>query len=57
MSNGREWLAGIAKQLKEEVQGGAAPGSEQLTVRALLGKYGFMRRGDYINNEILNQLD
>ena len=26
-------------------------------MRELLGKYGFMRRGDYINNEILNQLD
>ena len=57
MSNGSEWLAGIAKRLKEEVQNGAAPGAEQLTVRELLGKYGFMRRGDYINNQILNQLD
>ena len=26
-------------------------------MRELLGKYGFMRRGDYINNQILNQLD
>ena len=50
----------MAQRLKDEVENGAAPGAERLTVRELLGKFGYTRRWDGeggINNHIMNQLD
>ena len=60
MSIGYEWLSSVAQRLKEEVENGAAPGAETLTVKELLGKFGYMRRWNGeggINNRIQNQLD
>ena len=36
---------------------GAAPGTERLTVRKLLEKFGFQRRSEWINNHIRNGLE
>ena len=60
ITDGNRWLAGVAQRLKEEFDRGAAPSAEQLTVRELLGKFGYERRWDGeggINGRIQNELD
>ena len=54
---GDEWLEGIATRMKEAVETGAAPGQEQLSVRELVRKFGYERRGDRINSDIRNVLE
>lgn len=57
MDEGYQWLEGIAAQMNNDVAKGAAPSPESLTVRELLGKFGFQKRGDGINNHIRNGLE
>lgn len=57
ISNGDKWLAEIAQRMKEEFEKGNAETPERLTVREFIGKYGFLRRSDWINNHIQNRLD
>ena len=57
MDEGNQWLAGIADRMKEEIGRGAAASPESLTVRELLRKFGYERRGDWINNQIRNGLE
>ena len=57
MDEGYNWLKSVADRMKRDVAKGAAPGTERLTVRELLEKFGFQRRGDRINNHIRNELD
>lgn len=57
MGNGDSWMVGIANRMNDEIENGAAPSPERLTVRELLSKYNFLRRGDWINSQIRNQLE
>ena len=57
MRNGDEWLSGLAEELRGRIEQGIAPTSERLTVRDLLSKYGYVRRGTGIHRRIRNQLD
>ena len=57
MNGGDEWLAAVAQKMRDERANGLAPTPERLTVRELLAKYGFMRRGDWINTSIRNKLE
>ena len=52
-----EWLAGIAHRLKAEREQGAAQQPEQTTVRGLVNRFGYERRGSWINGHIHNVLD
>ena len=44
MQNADRWLKALAKQMRDDVAGGAAPNYEQLTVREFLQRFGFARR-------------
>ena len=51
-----EWLDHLAERLKQEIEGGAAPAPERLTVRQLLSNFGYARRGRRVVSEIREQL-
>ena len=57
MDEGYQWLQAIANRMNEELDKGAAASPESLTVKDLLWKFGFQRRGDGINNHIRNGLE
>ena len=57
MDEGYQWLQSIADRMKDDVGKGAAPTPEQLTVRQLLQRFGYQRRGDWINSQIRNGLE
>ena len=57
MDEGYQWLQSIADRMRDDVEKGAAPRPEQLTVRQLLQRFGYQRRGDLINSQIRNGLD
>ncbi len=57
MSTGDKWLGEVAQRMKEEMEGGNAPGPERLTVRELIGKYGYVVRKGYVNSRIQNRLE
>jgi len=54
MDEGYHWLKAIADQMKSDVKKGARAKPERLTVRQLLQRFGYQRRGDWINNHIRN---
>ena len=57
MDDGYRWLKDIADQMKSDVKKGAKAKPECLTVRQLLQRFGYQRRGDWINNHIRNGLE
>ena len=57
MNGGDEWLTDVAQKMRDAQAGGLAPTPERLTVRELLAKYGFMRRGDWIKTRIRSKLE
>ena len=57
MDEGYQWLQSIADRMNGDVAKGAAPRPEQLTVRQLLQRFGYHRRGDLINSHIRNGLE
>ena len=57
MPDGDEWLAAIAQKMRGDLENGLVPTPEHLTVRDLLAKYGFMRRGSWIESRIRDQLE
>ena len=57
MDEGYRWLKRVADQMNSDVAQGAAPAPERLTVRDLLWKFGYQRRGDWINIHIRNGLE
>lgn len=57
MDTGYTWLKSIADRMNDDVAKGAAPRPEKLTVRQLLQRFGYQRRGDWINNHIRNGLE
>ena len=57
MEAGYQWLERIADEMKGDVARGMAPEPEQLTVRQLLQRFGYERRGDWIDNHIRNVME
>ena len=57
MDAGYKWLEGVADQMNSDVANGAAPSPKLLTIRELLSRFNFERRGDWINNHIRNGLE
>ena len=57
MDEAKGWLSGLADRLKSEREQGAAQHPEQTTVRGLVNRFGFERRGSWINGHINNVLD
>ena len=57
MAQGYQWLESIAKGMKDAITNGAAPTPEQLTVRQLIERFGYRKRGDWINSQIRNGLE
>ena len=57
MDESAEWLGELAERLKAEREHGAAQHPEQTTVRGLVNRFGFERRGSWINGHIHNLLD
>ena len=57
MSIGDRWLGEVAQRMKKDLENGNAPASERLTVRELIGKYGYVQRGSWINSRIQNRLE
>ena len=57
MDESAVWLGELAKRLKAEREQGAAQHPEQTTVRGLVNRFGFERRGSWINGHIHNVLD
>ena len=57
MDAGFRWLENIALAMKAAVSSGAAPTSEQLTIRELLKYFEFAKRGSWINWQIRNGLE
>ena len=52
-----EWLNQVAARLQSEIGAGAAPSGEVITVRELLSRFGYARRGHWVVAEIRNALE
>ena len=57
MDEGYRWLKSVADKMNKDVSKGAAPEPERLTVRQLLHKFGYQKRGEWINNHIRNGME
>ena len=57
MQDAHEWLKKTAEKMNEDIQKGAAPEAEKLTVRQFLEKFGYARRGRWITGHIRNTLE
>ena len=57
MTEGYQWLKGIADGMREAIANGAAPTPERTTVRQLLWRYGYQKRGDFIVSQIRNHFE
>ena len=57
MDPGYEWLENIATSMREAIANRAAPTAKQVTVRELIGQFGYQKRGDFINSHIRNALE
>ena len=56
-SEAHEYLERVAKEHREAIEGGAAPTPEKLSVRRLLGLFGYAKRGRLVNAGIRNALE
>ena len=56
-NGGAAWLDETAARLRREVDDGAAPRPEELTIRGLLGHFGYERRGTLIVRIVRSELD
>ena len=56
MAHGDKWLENLAEQMKRDVEGGAAPNPEKLTVREFLYQFGYLRRTRHQVAHIRNRL-
>ena len=56
MQNAGRWLGTLARQMRDDVAGGAMPSSEELTVREFLQRFGFARRTSRHVSEIRRSL-
>ena len=57
MQDAHDWLQKTAKKMQEDIEKGAAPETEKLTVREFLGKFGYVKRGSWIIGQIRNTLE
>ena len=57
MHSGDDWLAGIAARMKAQIDKGITPPSEHVTIRELLQKYDYDKRGSWIDVQILGKMD
>ena len=57
MVPGDQWLRGVAERMREAISNGAAPTPERVTVKQLIGHFGYQKRGDYIVSHIRNSLE
>ena len=57
METGYKWLKSIADRMKGDVAKGTAPAPVRLTVRQLLERFGYQRRGNWIDNHIHNGME
>ena len=57
MDRGYQWLETVANTMKAAIAKGAAPTPKNLTVRDLIGHFGFVRRGEWLNSHIRNGLE
>ena len=57
MYQGYEKLSTLSKEMKNDIEKGAAPTPAELTTRDFLRWYGYERRGAYIVGEIRNHLE
>ena len=46
MQDAHDWLRETASKMQEDIEKGAAPEAEKLTVRQFLEKFGYARRED-----------
>ena len=54
---GNAWLNNLKKQMEEDIRNGAAPKTEELTVREFIGKFGWAKRTPYLLNHVRNRMD
>ena len=57
IGKGYLWLETVANTMRAAIDNGAAPTPKRLTVRELIGHFGFMRRGFWINRDIRHGLE
>ena len=57
MDKGNQWLQSIADRMSEAIANGAAPTPERVTVRELMGRFGYQKRRDSIVSHIRNSLE
>ena len=57
MGKGNEKLETLAESIKQDIENGAAPRSEELTVREFIGWYGMRRRGSWLVRHIRNKME
>ena len=57
IEQGEKWLKGIAETMQKVIANGAAPHIERVTIRELIARFGYERRGDLINRIIRNSLE
>ena len=57
LENGRAWLQTVAQRMQDENVNGQRPLPFSVTVRGLLGHFGYERRGTWITHHIRNTLD
>ena len=57
MQDARHWLKATAKQMQEDIEKGAAPKAEELTVRQFLRRFGYAKRGSWIIGHIRKTLE
>ena len=57
MQDAHDWLRKTARQMQDDIEKGAAPEAEELTVREFLGKFGYARRGSWIVGHIRNTME
>ena len=57
MEIGDKWMEGVAQAMKATYENGTRPKPERITVRGLLRKYNYDKRGTAISPHIRNKLD
>lgn len=57
MGSGDEWLTALAERMKAQRASGLPPRRVSLTIRQLLSKYNYDRRGAWIDKVISNKID
>ena len=54
---GLQWLEATATRMRDAIANGALPTPERISVRNLLLRFGYVKRGNWINSQIRNGLE